>query len=123
MPKEPISSLRLTHVGSEKQEIKLTLYRVGIAEGNVPQSADILTDNDLASYVSCDEKEVDVNLLVPENMKEAIVVGTADCVLHGAKAGEKTTHLHRFTLPAGCRSLRLTAPCQKGRFISEVIFK
>ena len=124
LPKQPINSLRLTHIGDTPQEIKLTLFRVGIADGNLPQSSDVLTDNDLSSYVSCDANPVEVSIRVPDDVKEAIVVGTADCDLPGAQALEKnSSHLRRFALPAGCKSLRLVAPRQPGRFISEIIFK
>ena len=123
LPKQPVSSLRLTHVGAAPQEIKLTLFRVGIAVGNTPQSADVLTDNDLSSFISCDEKPLEVNVPVPADVTEAIVVGTADCELAGVKLRKSTPHLRYFALPAGCKSLRLSAPCKKGAFISEIIFK
>ena len=123
LPKQAISSLRLTHVGDSPQEIKLTLYRVGIAEDSAPQSADVLTDNDLSSFISCDEKAVEVHVPVPADVTEAIVVGTAASELEGAKLRESSPHLRRFALPAGCKTLRLSAPRRKGAFISEIIFK
>ena len=123
LPKQPVSSLRLTHVGDTPQEIKVTLYRVGYSADSAPQSADVLTDNDLSSFISCNDKPVEVSVLVPADVTEAIVVGTAECTLSGAKPQETHPHRRRFVLPAGCKTLQLSAPQQKGAFISEIIFK
>ena len=123
LPKEPVCSLRLTHTGSEPREIKVTLYRMGIAQGQDTQGVDLLTDNDLSTFVNCSDKAVEVNINVPENVKEAIVVGTAECTLQGVKAGKSSSHVRSFTLPKDAKTVKLSAPRQKGRFISEVIFK
>ena len=123
LPKKPISSLRVTNSGNTPQEIKITLFRIGIDSESAPQSVDILTDNDLSTYISCEEKPVEVTVLVPGEVKKAIVVGTAECTVNGTTPRESTPHLRHYTLPKDCKKLQLKAAAQKGGFISEIIFK
>ena len=123
LPKKPVSSLRLTNSGDSPREIKITLFRLGAAMGNAPQSMDLLVDNDLSTFVSCGEQGVDVDIALPPNTTEAIVVGTAECTLDNAKKIGQDSHTQRFSVPAGTRKLRLKAPAQTGTFISELIFK
>ena len=123
LPKEPVSSLRLTNSGDTPQEIKLTLFRIGAALGNAPQSTDLLTDNDLSTFVSCGDRTVNLNLPLPEGVTEALIVGTAECEVEGAELKGFDSHTRRFALPKDMRTLKLTAPMQAGKFISEIILK
>lgn len=123
LPKDPVSSLRLSNVSREPREIKLTLFRMGAALGNAPQSSDLLVDNDLSTIITCDDKPLDVKLPLPKGSREVVVIGTARCSIEGAQETGHDSHTRRFSLPAGMKTLRLTAPAQKGKFISEVILK
>lgn len=123
LPSRPISALRVTNASDEVQEIKVTLFRVGVAQSNSPHNADVLTDSDLSTFISCDETPLSVQLAVPADMKEIIIVGTAACEVEGATLKSRSAHLSHYTLEPGCKQLRISAAPQKGAFISEVIFK
>ena len=123
LPAQPVCALRVTNVSDETQDIKVTLFRLGVAQTNSPQSADVLTDSDLSTFISCDEKPLSVQLTVPADMKEIVIVGTADCEVEGATFRSRSAHLSYYTLNADCKQLRISAKPQKGTFVSEVIFK
>ena len=123
LPKAPVSSLRLTNISDTAREIKITLFRIGTSPEDVPQSADLLTDNDLSTFISCDSRPLKLNIPLPKGTRELIVVGTADCEVKDAVLKGRDSHTQRFRLPKGVKTLQLTAPVQKGKFISELIFK
>ena len=123
LPTEPVSSLRLTNTGHSPRQIKITLFRIGAPTGDAPQSADLLTDNDLSTMITCGERALKVNIPVPSGTREAIVVGTAECSIEGARMVGRDSHTQRFKLPQGMKSLQLTAPAQAGKFVSEIILK
>ena len=122
LPKKPVSSLRLRNRGKETREIKITLFRLGVPNGNTPQSADLLTDNDLSTFISCGQQAVNVSLPVPKGTRHVMVVGTARSNIKDAQFIGREKGIRRFELPADKESIRLTAPIQEGKFISEVIF-
>ena len=120
---EAVSSLRLTHVGEGPREMKITLFRIGIAPGEAAQNVELLTDRDLSTFIRCSGTPMEFELPITGEESEAIVVGTAECHIVGAEAGEHDEHVRRFRLPKGEKKLHLSVPAQSGKFISEVILK
>lgn len=125
LPQQAVTALRLTNVGNDTEEIKVTQFRIGIPEGGAVASADTLTDGDLSTRIKCDSSAIDMMLKIPARAKEMIVVGTANCTVEGAEQSQKSEFITRYTLRGDkkMKTLRLKAPKQADKFISEVIFK
>ena len=119
----PIRSMRLTNTGTEPRQIRLTRFCVGYAAGERTIAAQLITDQDLTTGVTCGSKEVFITVPRPPGVREAIVVGTADCSIEGAQEISASSHLRRFNLPQGEQPLRLIVPQQTDKFINEIILK
>ncbi len=120
---QPVRAMRLTNIGSEPRQIRLTSFRLGYTAGEGSSAMQLLTDQDLTSGIACGNKPVNITLPCPPGVREAIVVGTASCLIQGAQEVASSPHLHHFKLPQGEETIQLIAPLQTDKFINEIILK
>jgi len=123
LPAERINALRLINTGDTEQEIKVTIFRIGITEDAFDTDTRVLTDTDISSTYFCSKAALDVTLPIPEGTTELITVGNAKCDITNATLTRDGAHLRYFKLHPGATSVRITHPQQPHTFLNEVIFK
>ncbi len=123
LPAERINALRLINTGDSEQEIKVTIFRIGITEDAFDTDTRVLTDTDIASTYFCSKAPLDVTLPVPDGTTELITVGNAKFEVTNATLTRDGHHLRYFKLHPGAKSVRITHPQQPHTFLNEVIFK
>lgn len=122
MPKEKIRELRLTNTGTNTQEIKVTLFRVGIPEIQPDQNPYTLVDTDLSTFYNCGKSALNTQLPLPENTTRILVIGTAEVSLNGDAGRTVSDHIREYTVPAGVRKVNVFAPQDEGKRVYEVLF-
>ncbi len=121
---ETVKSLRVTNVGDSLRRIRITLFRVGIADEEEGAGAEVLMDGDLSTSIDCSVAERRVSIPHTPGTTEAIVVGTAECSIEGAEALPSVSrHIRRFSLPAGTKKIHVLIPQQVNGRINEIILK
>ncbi len=123
LPRERITSMRVTNTSSSAQEVKLTLFNIGITPDAFDTDTRCIYDADIATAYLCSKAALDITLPVPHGATEVITIGNLECEVTGAsliKAGE---HIRRYKVTPGCSKVRLTHPKQDYRFLNEVIIK
>ena len=123
LPMERIISMRLENTGAEEQEVKLTSFNIGIPENAFDTDTRCIQDGDIATPYFCGKAALDVTLQVPEDTKELILVGNADCKVTGATPSSMGEHVRHYKVDKNTRNIRITHPKQDFRFLNEVIFK
>ncbi|MBQ4614808.1 MAG: beta-N-acetylglucosaminidase domain-containing protein [Akkermansia sp.] len=123
LPAERINALRLLNNGEQEQEIKVTLFRIGITEDAFDTDPRVLTDTDIASTYFCSKAPLDVTLPIPEGTTELITVGNAKFEVTNATLTSDGEHLRYYKLHPGATSVRITHPQKPHTFLNEVIFK
>ena len=123
LPKERITAMKVENTGDTAQEIKLTIFNMGITESAFDTDTRALTDADIATSYLCAKAALDVTLPVPDGATELITVGNAHCSITGATLISNRDHVRRFRVNPGATKVRLTHPKQDYRFLNEVIFK
>ena len=122
LPQERISSVRLTNTGNAPEEIKLTLFRVGIPEQQADLNPYTLVDEDLCTFYNCGKEALNTQVPLPANTKSIIVVGTAEVSINGDEGQPHGDHCRIYTVPAGVNRVNVYAPKQDGKRVYEVIF-
>ena len=122
MPKEKVSSLRLTNTGKATEEIKLTLFRVGIPEIAPDQNPYSLVDEDLTTFYNCTKSDLNTIVPLPEHTTKILVLGTADTSINGNTGSQRSPHIREYDVPAGVKKVNLYAPQDHGKNVYEVIF-
>ena len=122
LPNARISSVRLTNTGSAPEEIKLTLFRVGIPEQQADLNPYTLVDEDLCTFYNCGKEALNTQVPLPANTKSIIVVGTAEVSINGDEGTPQGDHTRIYTVPAGVNRVNVYAPKQDGKRVYEVIF-
>ncbi|MBR2145044.1 MAG: hypothetical protein IJ956_05865, partial [Akkermansia sp.] len=105
------------------QEIKLTVFNIGITPDAFDTDSRCITDADIATAYLCSKAALDVTLPVPEGTSEIIIVGNAACQVTGATQYSNGDHLRRYKIAPGAREVRITHPKKDFSFVNEVIFK
>lgn len=123
MPTRPIAAVRVTNTGGLPQDIKLTLFRLGMPEHSTDLEQLVLTDSNIATAFDCSKKDLTATIHVPAGTREMIVAGTADCQVDGCISCPLDAHLRIFILQPDMRSITLRARKQPGKRINEVIFR
>lgn len=101
------------------------MFKVDTPSSDSSEQVSSITDGNLVSCYHC-RLPLALDLPVPANAVEAILVGTARCtvVLGSDRRIEKTQDIQRITLPAGLKRLRLVHPTgQPGLTLNEVLFR
>lgn len=122
MPKEKVSSLRLTNTGKATEEIKLTLFRVGIPEIAPDQNPYSLVDEDLTTFYNCTKSDLNTIVPLPEHTTKILVLGTADTSINGNTGSQRSPHIREYNVPAGVKKVNVYAPQDHGKNVYEVIF-
>lgn len=122
MPKDRITSLRLTNSSSQTQEIKLTLFRVGMPEIQPDQNPYTLVDADLTTFYNCSKSALNTQISLPENTSRILVLGTADVSINGDSGKQLSPHIREFSVPAGVRRVNVFAPQDEAKSVYEVLF-
>ncbi len=122
LPKGKITALRVTNTGNTEQEIKLTLFRVGIPEIEPDQSPYTLVDEDLASFYNCGKSTLNTQLPLPENTTKIRVIGTADASVNGNTGTQISDHIREYSVPQGVNKINLYAPQEEGKRVYEILF-
>ncbi len=123
LPGGRITALSVQNVGTETQEVKLTLFNVGVTSDAHDTDPRCIYDGDIATAYLCSKAELNHKLAVPEGAKELVIVGNADCKVTNATLVSKGEHVFRYKIAPGVRDVRLQHPKQAYRFVNEVIFK
>lgn len=123
LPDYPITAARITNQSNTPQEIKLTIFRLGLPEYDAETDPTLLTDGNLATFFNCGKQALDLTLPLPENTNEIVVVGTAYCEVSSATSTDRTDHTQTFRLDPNTRQITIKAPRQDNRHLYEVIFK
>lgn len=123
MPTRPIAAIRVTNTSGLPQDIKLTLFRLGMPEYSTDLEQLVLTDSNIATGFDCGKKDLATTLYIPAGTRELIVAGTAECQIDGCISHRLDEHLRIFILPNDMRTITLRARKQPGKHINEVIFR
>ncbi len=121
---EPISSMKLTHKGTQEEDVKLTTFKLDVPSINPAHNPKNLTDANFATAMDCG-KGLELTLSLPENTRYVTVVGTAECTVDG-RSGEMDTRsrqVRHFRIPSDTRRVTLSAPAQEGKVVYEVIYR
>ncbi len=122
LPKDKITSLRVTNTGDKAQEIKLTLFRVGFPEIHPDQNPYTLVDTDLATFYNCTKSNLNTQLPLPEHTTKIQVIGTADTVVNGDSGKQISDHIREYAVPTGVNMVNIYAPQDEGKRVYEVLF-
>lgn len=122
LPKKKINALTLTNNGQQTQEVKLTLFRVGIPPIEADQNPRTLVDTDLTSFYNCGKSALNTQIPLPANTKKIQVVGTADTTINGSEGTAVSPHIREYTVPAGVSKINIYAPQDEGKRVYEVLF-
>lgn len=123
MPTRPIAAIRVTNTSGLSQDIKMTIFRLGMPEDSTDLEQLVLTDSDIATAFDCGKKDLTATIYVPNGTRELIVAGTAECQIDGCISHRLDNHLRIFILPRDMRTITLRARKQPGKRINEVIFR
>ncbi len=123
MPTRPIAAVRVTNSSQETQDIKLTLFRLGMPDDSTDLEQLVLTDSNIVSSYDCSHKNLTATFQIPEGTKHIIVVGTAECQIDGCSSRTLDSHLRHFSVAPEMRSITLRADKQPGKRINEIIFR
>lgn len=123
LPKDKVSAVRLTHVGQEPKEVKITIFRADFPVEEAELNPGKLLDENLSTSWNCGLRELDVTLPVPRGTTEVVAVGTAECDISSAEPTGKSPKARIFRLEPGTRSIRVHAPRQEGKRLYEIIFR
>ena len=123
LPQERISSISVRNASDRTEEIKLTLFRIGVTADTQATDPRSITDADIATTYLCAKAPLDVTLPVPEGTTELITVGNAKCTVTNATLTSDGEHVRRFKLHDGAGEVHITHPQQEYTFLNEVIFK
>lgn len=123
LPEGRITALRVENIGDAEQEIKITIFRLGITEDAFDTDPRSITDTDIASTYFCAKAPLDVTLPIPEGTSTLITVGNAKCQISNATLTHAGEHLRYYKLTPGATSVRITHPQQPQTFLNEVIFR
>ncbi len=122
-PRERITSLCVTNASNKTQEIKLTLFRVGITADALATDPRCISDADIATTYFCAKAPLDITMPIPEGCSELITVGNVRCDVTNANLTSEGEHVRRYKLTPGAEEVRITHPQQPYAFLNEVIFK
>lgn len=122
MPKDKVTALRLTNTGNNAQEIKLTLFRMGIPEVQPDLNPYTLVDTDLTTFYNCGKAALNEQLPLPGHTTKILVVGTADTTVNGDKGKAINGHIREYSVPKRVKSVNIYAPQDEGKRVYEVIF-
>ncbi len=123
MPKSPIAAVRVTNNSEISQDIKVTLFRLGMPDDSTDLEQLILTDSNIVTSYDCSKKQLTATFQIPEGTKHIIVVGTAECQIDGCESHVLDSHLRHFSLAPNMNSITLRAAKQPGKRINEIIFR
>lgn len=123
VPTQPISAVRVTNTSGLPQDIKVTLFRLGMPEDASDLELLVLTDSNIATGYDCSKRDLVTTISIPEGTTQIIVAGTAECLIDGSNATHIDSHLRLFTLPQDMRTITLRAAKQPGKRINEIIFR
>lgn len=122
LPQEKITSLRVTNTGNSVQEIKLTLFRVGIPEIAPDQNPYTLVDTDLSTFYNCCKSPLNTQLPLPEHTTKILIVGTANATINGNSGKQLSDHIREYDVPQGVDKINLYAPQDEGKRVYEILF-
>ena len=123
LPKGRITSMSVMNTSEQAQEIKLTIFNLGIPEGALDTDPRSIYDADIATPYFCSKAALDVTMAVPEGATELIAVGNVNLNITNASLTKAGEHVRRYKLTPGAKSVRLTHPKQNYGFVNEIIFK
>ncbi|MBR1982498.1 MAG: beta-N-acetylglucosaminidase domain-containing protein [Akkermansia sp.] len=123
LPEGRVSSISVVNVTPENQEVKLTLFNVGVPTGAFETDPRNVYDADIATAYECGKAALDLSLPVPEGAAEMIIVGNVDCKVSNATLVSKGEHVCRYKVTPGAATVHLAHPKQHHRFLNEVIFR
>lgn len=123
LPHERINALRVYNIGNSEQEIKMTIFRIGITEDAFDTDPRTISDADIASTYFCSKAPLDVTLPIPDGSTQLITVGNARCDVSNATLTKDGEHLRYYHLHPNAKSVRVTHPQQPHIFLNEVIFR
>ncbi len=123
LPEERITSMSLQNHSDSAQEVKLTLFNVGVTVDAFDTDPRCVYDADISTCFFCSKAALDYTMPVPEGCTEMLTVGNARCQVTNATLYEDGEHVRRYKINPGAREVRITHPKQTYAFLNEVIFK
>ena len=123
LPKERITAMSISNTGSEAQEIKLTIFNIGITPDALDTDTRSIYDADIATAYLCSKAPLDATFPVPDGATELITVGNIRCGVTGATLTSEGEHVCRYKIQPGVKQVRITHPKKAYSFLNEVIFK
>ena len=123
LPEERITAMSLKNTSDSAQEIKLTLFNVGVTEDAFDTDPRCVYDADISTCFFCSKAALDYTMPVPEGSTEMLTVGNARCNVTNATLYEDGEHVRRYKINPGAKEVRITHPKQTYAFLNEVIFK
>ena len=123
LPRERITAMNLVNSGNSEQEVKLTIFNIGITEDAFDTDTRSISDGDIATAYLCSKAALDVTMPVPAGAQELITVGNIQCQVSGATLTSKGEHVSRYKLAPGATEVKLHHPKKQHSFLNEVIFK
>ena len=123
LPRERITSLCVTNASNRTQEVKLTLFRIGITADALATDPRCITDADIATTYFCSKAPLDITMPIPEDSTELITVGNVRCDVTHAILSSESEHVRRYKLAPGAKEVRSTHPQRPHSCVNEVIFK
>ena len=123
LPKERITAMSITNTGSETQEIKLTIFNIGITPDALDTDTRSIYDADIATAYLCSKAALDATFPVPDGATELITVGNIRCGVTGATLTSEGEHVRRYKIQPGVKEVHITHPKKEYSFLNEVIFK
>ena len=123
LPHERVSAVRVANKSDSEQEIKLTIFRVGVTADAFDTDTRCITDADIATSYLCSKAALDVTLPIPEGSTELILVGNAAWNVTNATPTREGEHVRRYQLKPGATSVRITHPKKDQTFLNEAIFR
>ena len=123
LPSERVAAVRVTNKSNSEQEIKVTIFRVGVTEDAFDTDTRCITDGDIATSYLCSKAALDVTLPVPDGSSELILVGNSSWNVTNATLSRQGEHVNRYKLHPGASSVRITHPKKEQTFLNEAIFR
>ncbi len=123
LPQERITAMSLVNTGSSEEEVKLTIFNMGITKDAFDTDTRNIYDADIASSYYCGKAPLDVTMPVPAGAKEMITVGNIKCEVTGATITSEGYHVSHYQVNPGATEVRLRYPKKPHSFLNEVIFK
>ena len=123
LPNERITAVHLTNVSNETQEVKLTLFNIGVKEGAFDVDPRCVYDADISTCFFCSKAALDYTMPIPEGSTQMLTIGNARCKVTNATLVHEDEHVRTYKLKPGASEVRITHPKQPYAFLNEVIFK